>query len=142
MKRGQKEMRDTLIAERDKLLKQREALDNELKGLERAIALISGSEPISATKPGGRRLDNKGAILTLLEEVGTSGLNAAIAVDLANRRGLTLNQNSISALLSRLKFDGVVLYDGDKYRLTQFVRPNTPDGLGENVTHFGQRRTF
>jgi hypothetical protein len=142
MKRGQKEMRDTLIAERDKLLRQRDALDNEIKGLERAISLISGAEPLEATKPGGRRTDLKGMVLGLLQEAGTSGLNAAIAVDMANRRGVTLNQSSVSALLSRFKADGIVVYDSERYRLIEFSdRATRPfDGLGPNVTPMGERR--
>jgi hypothetical protein len=145
MNRGQKEMRETLIAERDKLLRQRDALENEIKGLERAISLVSGAEPLASTKPGGKRTDLKGVVLGLLQEVGTSGLNAAIAVELANRRGVTLNQNSVSALLSRLKADGVLSYDGDRYRLASLAEAAADPfrmAVGDNVTPFGSARQF
>lgn len=113
-------MRDTLIRERDMLLRQRDALDNQIMGIERAISLVAGEETITATKPGGRRTNTKGVVLKLLEDVGTSGLNAAIAVELASRRGVSLDRNSVSSLLSRLKSDDVVVLESERYKLTEF----------------------
>ena len=135
---GKNQMRDTLIRERDTLLRQRDALDNQIMGLERAIALIGGDETIASTKPGGRRTNTKGVVLKLLEEVGTSGLNAAIAVELASRRGASLDRNSVSSLLSRLKSDGIVLLDADRYKLSQFDPNRQRSG---DVVDFDSRRT-
>ena len=143
MTRGTKGMRSTLIAQRDELLRQREALDNQIEGLELAISLVSGEETIQATKPGGRRANNKGIVLKLLEDVGTSGLNAAIADDLASKRGVSLDRNSVSSLLSRLKSENVVEYDGDRYRLVQFSKETSTfstQGPGD-VLNFEPRRS-
>ena len=60
-------------------------------------------------------------ILGMLEEVGTTGLNAASAVELANRRGQTIQGGSVSSTLSRFKKDGIVDYDGDRYRLPKYA---------------------
>ena len=114
---GKNQMRDTLIRERDMLLRQREALDNQIMGIERAISLVGGDHSIPATKPGGRRTNTKGIVLQLLDEVGTLGLNAATAVEMAHKRGVTLERSSVSSLLSRLKADGVVMLEGDRYKV-------------------------
>lgn len=68
----------------------------------------------------------KNTVLNLLKEVGASGLNAAIAVDAAAKKGTKLERGSVSSLLSRLKEDGVVTYDGDRYKLKEFEAPNRP----------------
>ena len=110
-------MKDALIRERDMLLRQREALDNQIMGLERAISLVGGEETFSATRPGGSRTNTSGIILKLLDEVGSLGLNAASAVEMAHKRGVTLNRNSVSSLLSRLKSEGTLVLEGDRYKV-------------------------
>lgn len=64
----------------------------------------------------------KKAVLDLLEEASSSGLNAALAVEAAAKRGLNLERGSVSSLLSRLKNEGVVIYDNDRYRLKKFQK--------------------
>ncbi len=118
--RKAEEMKQRLLQEREKLLRQRDAIDNEIKGIERAIALISAEENVPSS--GGKRTQIKGIVLELLEDVGTTGLNATDAVQMANRKGLTIERASVSSLLSRLKKDGVVIYDGEKYRLPKFAK--------------------
>lgn len=118
-------MKQRLLQEREALLRQRDALDSEIKGLERAIALIADEE----VKPGsgGKRPQVKNIVLDLLEDVGTTGLDASTAVALADAKGLTIERNSVSSLLSRLKKDEVIDYDGSKYRLKKFVKkPDNP----------------
>lgn len=59
----------------------------------------------------------KSALLRALEEVGPAGLNARIAVQLAEGYGLRLERTTVSSLLSRMKRDGIVEHDGTRYRL-------------------------
>lgn len=142
------EMREKLLHERDRLLRQKEAIENQIAGLERAISLVgSESESTGVGEGSGRRTATKGIVLDLLQDVGTTGLNAGTAVDLANTRGVTLDRASVSSLLSRLKKDGVVTYDGERYRLGQFAPKlqqsdveddDLPDG-GRKVFKFGKR---
>lgn len=109
-----------LIDQRDVLLREIEALRNKVAGLEMAIALMDGAaQPSNGTTKSAASVKN--VLLDLLNEVGTTGLSAAGAVELANRRGITLNQNSVSSTLSRFKQDNVVVYDGERYRLSKFV---------------------
>lgn len=111
-----------LIEQRDLLLKEMDALRNKIAGLEMAISLLAGSgEPVESTRSRSST-SVKSVLLDMLKEVGTSGLNAPQAVDMANRRGMTLNLGSVSSTLSRFKTDGAVKYDGERYRLAEFVR--------------------
>lgn len=109
-----------LIAQRDQLIKEIEALRNKVSGIEMAISLLEGDTAVAPT--GKRQSGLKTLILGMLEEVGTTGLNAASAVELANRRGQTIQGGSVSSTLSRFKKDGVVEYDGERYRLPKYVR--------------------
>lgn len=112
-----------LIEQRNQLLKEMEALKNKIAGLELAIQLLENEPAASVPDPitRMRKSNVKGAILDLLKEVGTTGLNAQTAVEIAARRGVSLDRGSVSSLLSRLKRDGVIEHDGDRYRLPQFA---------------------
>jgi DNA-binding transcriptional regulator LsrR (DeoR family) len=119
---SRKENMKILIQQRDQLLSEIEALKNKVAGLEMAIGLLGG-ETVSSTADAGspaRRINVKATILDLLKEVGTTGLNAATTVEIAARRGIELDRASVSSLLSRLKREGTVNYDGEKYRLPEF----------------------
>jgi hypothetical protein len=110
-----------LIEQRDQLIKEMEAIKNKIAGFELAIQLLEsdGKSP-EIPEAQGRRSNVKTAILDLLKEVGTTGLNAQTAVEIAARRGINLDRGSVSSLLSRLKKDNVIEYDKDRYRLPQF----------------------
>lgn len=110
--------------QRDQLLKEIEALRNKVAGLEMAMSLLDSNEDGVSSKKGSRRRGNvKSTILELLSEVGTTGLNANTTVEMAKRRGVDLDRASVSSLLSRLKREEVLDYDGDKYRLKEFSEP-------------------
>lgn len=119
-----REMKVRLLQERDELLRERDALDNQIKGLERAIALYPDD---SADQSGSKRQPIKGIVLDLLEDVGTTGLNAATAVTFAKERGSSLERSSVSSLLSRLKSDGIVEFDGSMYRLLKYAKSGVRD---------------
>jgi hypothetical protein len=113
-----------LLERRDKLLKEQEALKNQIAGLEMAISLLekengTADAPIAASS----KTNLKVTILDLLKEVGTTGLNATSAVEIASRRGIILNRGSVASNLSRMGKEKVVIYDGEKYRLPEFARP-------------------
>lgn len=112
-----------LIEQRDKLLAEIDALKNKVAGLEMAMSLLGGDDHQTELVPVSRpRQGIKGSILDFLTEAGTSGLNAARAVEIAERRGLHMDRQSVSSLLSRLKRDGVVVYEDEQYKLAQFSR--------------------
>jgi hypothetical protein len=87
-------------------------LQIEIAALEEVLARATGVK-----KPRAPRSDVKREVLRLLEEVGDRGLVAASAVEMAEKRGVRLERGTVSSLLSRLKHDGFVVYDGTSYRL-------------------------
>lgn len=81
--------------------------------LEELIRMDSGAPKV---KPRAPRSNVKQAVLNLLER-HPAGLNAAMAVELAKEAGTQLERGSVSSLLSRMKNEDVVTYDGSVYRL-------------------------
>ena len=63
------------------------------------------------------RANVKQTVLQLLEQAAADGLNAATAVERAAKAGVAIERGTVSSLLSRLKNEGVVVYDGTVYRL-------------------------
>jgi hypothetical protein len=101
--------------------------------LEKLIRMDSGEPRV---KPRAPRSNVKQAVLSLLER-HPAGLNAAMAVEIAKEAGIQLERGSVSSLLSRMKNEDVVTYDGSVYRLaTQrrvmpgIVQPIRTSGAG------------
>ena len=116
------EQRKAIERQRDRLLVEIEALRNKVAGLELALSLMGteSNSPEEREKPK----ENRGLRLTLTEllrEAGTTGLNAISAVEVAQRRGTHLDRQSVASTLSRMKKDGELVYNGDRYKLTQFA---------------------
>lgn len=114
------QQRKLIEQQRDRLLGEIEALKNKVVGLEMALSLLGGEEQTDTTKPERGRMGLKQTLTELLREAGTSGLNAITAVEIAERRGMHLDRQSVSSTLSRMKADGLLEYNGDRYRLVQF----------------------
>ena len=128
-KKADMERKQRLIQQRDQLLVEIEALRNKVIGLEMAIALFDGDSEVPALTPSTKRTAMKDTVLDLLNEVGTTGLNGLIAVEIAERRGTHLDRQSVSSLLSRLKADGICVYNGQRYKLKQFAGSPLPSEL-------------
>jgi hypothetical protein len=96
-----------------------EALKNKIAGVRLAIDVMEGNEADDTADDNGRarRGAVKEALYDLLKEVGKTGLNANSAVEMAKRRGLELDRATVSSTLSRMKRDGAVDHDGERYRL-------------------------
>jgi hypothetical protein len=86
-------------------------------------------------KTRARRSNVKDTVLSLLQDVKGDGLNATLAVDLAAAQTLNLDRGTVSSLLSRLKNEGIVAYDGRVYRLKEFANQPPP---GSNPGTRGQ----
>jgi hypothetical protein len=122
-----------LRVQRDRLLFEIEALRNKVAGIEMAMALLSPGEApsdVETARAPRIRLSVKSFVLDLLSELGTLGLNAATAVEIGQRRGVHLDRQSVSSLLSRLKNEGVVVYEGERYKLPRFAGQKSPETEG------------
>ena len=113
-----------LIDERDRLLKDIEALKNRVGGLDLALSLLQHDAGDGLRRAGvpSSSVPVKTIVLDLLKEVGTVGLDADGAATLAARRGITLHRGSAASALSRLKKEGIAAYDQKRYRLVEYAR--------------------
>ena len=93
----------------------------KLQAQEALLLDMMGEEPIEKTTKRAPKGSVKSRVLEMLETQGRNGLNAAKAVELSEAGGEPLDRGSVSSLLSRLKQDGVVAYDGKNYRLKRYA---------------------
>lgn len=101
-----------------------DSIRREIEKLQAQEALLldmMGEAPVKAATKRAPKGSVKVLVLELLESQGRSGLNAAKAVELSEANGNALDRGSVSSLLSRLKQDGVVVYDGSNYRLKKYT---------------------
>lgn len=119
---------DKILETRARLWAKLEELRNKIDVLDRAISLMN-EEPKSFRDdvrlpdlmPLTRRVDLKGEILRFLAEAGSDGLNANMFLSLAEARGQIFDRNSVATILSRMKREGRIVYDGRNYRLKAFA---------------------
>ncbi len=111
-----KNIRERLLAKEEQL----RVVQAEIDLLRSMLAEALGEPDPSAPKARAPRANVKRVILELLEAAGGNGVSAATAIEQASARGHELERTSVSSTLSRLKSDGVVVYDGDRYKLKQF----------------------
>lgn len=114
-----------LLEERQRLLTELEALKERIKGLDIAISILNGEsaeDRTEAPRVRRRRGNQKGIVLDILRNAGSSGLGAQDVVDRGKDQGIDLDRASVSSLLSRLKRDGVCAYNRatGRYALAEF----------------------
>lgn len=108
-------LHDTLAA----LESEVEALKHKIAGVQLALDILEHNDADDSVDVSSRarRGAVKEALFDLLKESGKSGLNANAAVEMAKRRGVDLDRGTVSSTLSRMKRDGAVDHDGERYRL-------------------------
>jgi hypothetical protein len=103
-------------------------IDGRIEGLREALRLHGGESQFVAdplVRRRARRGNLKETVLGLAGEVEDRGLTAEGCVAMAKGKGIDLVQGSVSSLLSRLKNDGVMFFDGQVYRLKQYAGPKS-----------------
>jgi len=120
-----------------RVTQQRDALSNRIDGLKRALSLINGDTAVLTAdlqhnesqlkaevhKTRQRRGGLKNTVLDIVGDQAERGLTVNECVVIAAKAGTTLDRASVSSLLSRLKKDDVLFYDGERYRLKQYAGP-------------------
>ena len=113
---------------RNQLLTELAAIQVRLSEVDGLIRTMSGEatpEPTPAASNRIRRGDLNNIVLSLYEQAADTGLSTAECVAAAGKAGTPLKATSVSSLLSRLKSDGVLMYDGERYRLKRFAGPRS-----------------
>jgi hypothetical protein len=116
--RGKGQRMKSLEAEEARLLKEIDALQNQLIGVRRSIALISGDDPEKVTSTRKPRSPIKDVVIGLISEFKEAGLSVNEVIEQAQKRGQDLDRGSVSSLLSRLKREGILILKDSKYRLS------------------------
>jgi hypothetical protein len=101
MGKKDKAMLEKLRAERERLVRQVEALQNEIRGVDRAIGLFSADEA-----PRQRPKNVKDTVLRIVEQRGPIGATVDEVVKDALDQGIHLEKGTVASNLSRLKADG------------------------------------
>lgn len=107
------DLRQTVLAEISQRERELEGLRNKLKGIDASIAAMGGADILP--DPRRRRRNVKGTVMDLIVEAGRAGVTANEIVDRAAAAGRQLDRPSVSSLLSRLKREGVLSFDGERY---------------------------
>jgi hypothetical protein len=106
--------KEKIEAELAELDARRDELKTKIEGLDFAILTLN-----DGVAPDGERRSQRGVKNTILEIVnaaGAAGVTTTEVIDRAKAKGRELNESSVSSLLSRLKSDKVLSFDGDRYR--------------------------
>lgn len=129
---GKKAEMQRLREERERLARQIEALQSELRGLDRAIALVSG-ESVTADPTQGRIKPRnvKDTVLGLVADAGPKGLTVHQVLDAATKKNVQLERGTVSSLLSRLKRENTLDMKDGAY----FVRAPAQAEPAPHATH-------
>lgn len=109
-----KELRDQQAAEVADLERKLADARIRLSTYERAIAAMGG--PAVATDKRSRQSNVKRTVMGIINEAAQAGITAADVVERGNATGKALEKRSVSSLLSRLKREGTLTFDGERYR--------------------------
>ncbi|MEY4250969.1 MAG: hypothetical protein RJA87_2602 [Pseudomonadota bacterium] len=97
-------------------------LETEIATLKALIdpTLVKGATTASvAIKRRLPRSELKKTVLDILAASASLGISTAALIDKAKILGFNFERASVSSTLSRLKSDGVVQFDGNRYRLIE-----------------------
>jgi hypothetical protein len=115
-----------LREERERLRAKMEALGNQILGIDRAIAILEGTEYREPEERQRERARNvKDTVLGLLADASEGGLSVNQVLDKARAKGIELDRGSVSSLLSRLKREQTLDMKDGQY----FVRPPVPGAV-------------
>jgi hypothetical protein len=104
----------------DKIRRDIELLRAQEELLVDMIREAEGRPPELLSRARAARSTVKKTVLDLLSKVKENGINATMAVAMAeDEYGVRLERGTVSSLLSRLKHEGVVTYVNEMYRLKE-----------------------
>lgn len=91
------------------------------------LELVGEKKPARLETRRAPRSNVKRTVIDLLTQVKGNGINATMAVAMADDQfNVKLERGTVSSLLSRMKNEGLVIYHDGLYRLVE----HSPDGSG------------
>ena len=124
-KEQQMKMQDKLAAIRKQI--------EELQIQERLLLELLGEEE-PAKAPRQRSPNIKPMVLDYMREVAERGATSA-EVDAHVRKAVpTVAKDTVGSILSRLKFDGALVYDGERYYEKRHAPPQRPLGIVRSMS--------
>ncbi len=98
-------------------------------GLIRAKELMGiGATPDAIPPPRRRATNVKPLVLDLMANAGAAGATSAEVTDQVREKVPTVAKDTVASLLSRLKADGALVYDGERYYDIRFAPKPPLDG--------------
>jgi hypothetical protein len=106
-----------LIEDRDALVRQIEALQGELRGMNRAISVMNGeaAAPQEGPERKPRTRNVKDTVISLVQKAGQAGLNVNELLVAAQQQNIHLERATVSSLLSRFKRDSLLDMKDGRY---------------------------
>lgn len=96
-----------------------------------ALAIVSGGTGASPTAPAPskrkRSANVKPVVLDIMWNAGSGGATSAEVTDLVKEKVPSVAKDTVGSVLSRLKADGALVHDGEKYYDKRFApKPPAP----------------
>src|ERR1044071_1881830 len=99
-----------------------ERLRARKEGIVRAKEILSGEAPHLSPGPARKRSANvKPLILDLMATAAATGASSAEVTDWVKEKVPTVAKDTVGSILSRLKADGALTYDGERYYDARFA---------------------
>jgi hypothetical protein len=119
-----------------KVAEMRSQIATEIQDLERRLgearvklSLLDDILGEDGGDPSGRRRNTKKTVLTMVTEADRGGVTVTEVVEKAAAQGKKLNANTVASLLSKLKADKTLVFDGLRYYAAGREPPDAPPQL-------------
>jgi hypothetical protein len=91
-------------------------LQAKLEGLVRAREIVSGETPMQQVRePRKRATLVKPLVLKIMEAASETGATSSEVADRVQETAPTVSKDTVGSILSRLKGDGALVHDGERY---------------------------
>jgi hypothetical protein len=95
--------------------------------LDMKTMLVSGAATPSLSQPRKRAANVKPLVLDIMAGAGIAGATSGEVTERVNEKLPTVAKDTVGSVLSRLKADGALVYDGERYYDARYA-PSKQDG--------------
>jgi hypothetical protein len=120
-----KDQMKTIEAELDQVRTEIQRLQAQEEVLVRLLRKMSGEgEPQTVTRK--RAVSVKPLVLDIMREAGAKGATSASVDEVVRAKIPQVKKDTVGSILSRLKADGALVFDGERYYDKQFAPAKLP----------------